>query len=62
MKKEIKLIENKNRKIPTYNVYVNGESSYTAFKDETKAKAAAFDEACKEVIDGNKITVSYLSF
>jgi len=59
---KIVLIQDNNRKNPIWNVYVNGKTPYTYFDNETKAKAAAFDEACKEIISGKKVTISYLSF
>jgi len=62
---QIKLIHSKERK--EFRVTVNGVDQYIPFKYETqlefddvktKAKAAAFDEACKETMVG-KILVSF---
>lgn len=67
---EIKLIENKSERY--YRVTVDGKDCYPNFTygddpdNQTEvrrtAKAAAFDEICREVRAGNKITVSYLLY
>jgi hypothetical protein len=58
---EIKLIQNKSEGY--WRVTVNGKDEYMfPFLDELEAKAAAFDQCIKEIIIGNEITVSYLSY
>lgn len=71
MKKvEIKLIQNKAESY--FKVTVNGKDAYNAFTyncdpdneadARTIAKACAFDEICREQFNGNKVSVSYLSY
>jgi hypothetical protein len=60
MESEIKLIENKDKGY--WRVTVNGKDQYNSFLNEIEAKAAAFDQCTKEIMIGNKITVSYLSY
>ena len=63
MDSNINLVENKNKKLSTYQVYIDGEPFFNQpVIDERLGKVQDFDECCKATIAGKTIKASYLSF
>lgn len=62
MTTEVRLIEKKDESgKKSYRVTVNGADNYYPFDDETKAKAAAFEEVLRAQREG-KVYVSWDAF